>query len=432
VIAGANAAFARQPFFLGFGASPDYSTTGGQISDDGTAVLFGRHDSAGTAVFRWTEQSGAVDLNAPSDNFFLEMSADGSTVLSFRSGSPPLVAPQAWRWTAESGGVDLPPMTLAFTVFDVGGPSRAISADGRTAVVRTWHPDSRYSPASYWSGEGGMREIGGLPGTNNAVTSVNAISANGAVLIGTDGDSSGTARGFRWTEAGGFDLMGLDSLPDATEALSTSADGSTVVGVVDVGRNIDLDTIHSIFRWTAETGVQILDNPPNVRISPPTLAYPIVSADGSTVICWFQPNDGSSRSLYRWRMESGWQDLDMFLTYGLSSDGSVIASSSGLWYEGIGFKSLTDVLEDAGLGASIAGWSLGLRDLSADGRTITGYGLNPQGEFEAFVAFLGSAVPEPNAMALMALALTLMMMHRRAPVVSTPGAIWRTAPSRAR
>ena len=47
-----------------------------------------------------------------------------------------------------------------------------------------------------------------------------------------------------------------------------------------------------------------------------------------------------------------------------------------------------------GLGADLTGWSLSIAwDISDDGRTIFGWGSNPSGDAEAWVA----VIPEPSA-----------------------------------
>jgi uncharacterized membrane protein len=92
--------------------------------------------------------------------------------------------------------------------------------------------------------------------------------------------------------------------------------------------------------------------------------------------------------------------LDFSRADDVSADGSVVvgwgysATSIGiealLWDAAHGMRSLRDVLaNDFGLGASLAGWKLEYaRGISADGRVVVGYGFNPNGDREAWIARL--------------------------------------------
>jgi len=92
---------------------------------------------------------------------------------------------------------------------------------------------------------------------------------------------------------------------------------------------------------------------------------------------------------------------------GVSADGSVVVgegvSDSGteafIWTQSHGMRSLRDVLtNDHSL--DLTGWTLyDARGISADGLTITGYGTNPSGYTEAWIA----TIPEPATLCLLAL-----------------------------
>jgi uncharacterized membrane protein len=93
------------------------------------------------------------------------------------------------------------------------------------------------------------------------------------------------------------------------------------------------------------------------------------------------------------------------VAFGLAADGSVVVGSSGsgvageavLWTADNSIQRVSELLTDLGLGAAIEGWSLfDATGVSADGRTIVGYGFNPQGQGEAWIAH----VPEPSALVL--------------------------------
>ncbi|MEX0586917.1 MAG: SBBP repeat-containing protein, partial [Pirellulales bacterium] len=172
------------------------------------------------------------------------------------------------------------------------------------------------------------------------------------------------------------------------------------------------------FRWTAETGAQIIA-PVLVTQAffPERDAGPFVSDDGSVVYANLStPNPIG----YRWAADTGWARLDFTLQVnpsGISADGNLIAGSIGsaanrevaLWDARHGVRPLRDILvEDYGLGEGLAGWGRlsSLAGISADGSVVAGRGFNPDGVQEAWIAYLGPAtVPEPTTIWLAALGL---------------------------
>ena len=53
-------------------------------------------------------------------------------------------------------------------------------------------------------------------------------------------------------------------------------------------------------------------------------------------------------------------------------------------------RNLVDVLVELGLGPAMSGWNLeGATAISADGLTVVGWGYNPDGNEEAWLAYMG-------------------------------------------
>jgi hypothetical protein len=92
----------------------------------------------------------------------------------------------------------------------------------------------------------------------------------------------------------------------------------------------------------------------------------------------------------------------------VSADGSVIVGGSGeafIWDPLNGMRSLKAVLE-SDYGLDLTGWILQYaEDVSADGHTVVGWGLNPDGQSEGWVAQLDAPVAEPGASLLAAAGL---------------------------
>jgi len=100
---------------------------------------------------------------------------------------------------------------------------------------------------------------------------------------------------------------------------------------------------------------------------------------------------------------------------GVSADGSVVVGQSGLvrprpfvWDSINGMQSLESIL--ASHGVNTTGWKLqDITDVTPDGVTVVGMGLNPSGQEEAFIA----TIPEPAALSLLCLAVPLAAWRRR-------------------
>ena len=92
-----------------------------------------------------------------------------------------------------------------------------------------------------------------------------------------------------------------------------------------------------------------------------------------------------------------------------SADGSVVVGESRsasifleafLWTSGTGMQNLRDLLIAGGV-TSVTNWHLAsATGVSADGHTFVGYGVNPTGDSEAWIATIPDIVPEPSGIVL--------------------------------
>ena len=214
-----------------------------------------------------------------------------------------------------------------------------------------------------------MVGLGYLPG-GQPDSRAYGISANGQVLVWASSCTQGR-QAFRWTAQEG--MVGLGCLAGGSFtsfAERASSDGSVIVGESDSASGIEA------FRWTAQAGMVSLGELPG---SAGSRAYG-VSADGSIVV--------------------GGADVDNF-----NSSGNRAFIGDDLH----GMRDLQTVLVDD-YGLDLTGWSLSTaRDVSADGRAIVGWGVNPAGDMEAWIV----TVPEPVALSLVAIGGLALTRRRR-------------------
>ncbi len=312
----------------------------GGVSADGQVAVGWSASSNGTEAFRWTEETRMTGLgDLPGGIFYGEataISADGLVIVG-RSGSSR--GAEAFRWTAATGMVplgDLPGGRFASAAY-------AVSADGSTVVGESASARSGdYHEAFRWTAATEMVPLGDLPG-GYFRSDAQAVSADGLVVVGSSVSSTGW-EAYRWTEATG--MVGLGDFPGGyTNSLGfgVSPHGSVVVGRGYSGA-FDLGT-HEAFRWTPQSGLVPLG---------------------------FAPGD------------------DWSIAYAVSEDGNTIVGDNAnhaiIWDPVHGMRRLRDVLIiDYGL--DLTGWELtSARSLSADGDTIVGSGVNPAGQYEAWIA----------------------------------------------
>jgi hypothetical protein len=219
------------------------------------------------------------------------------------------------------------------------------------------------------------------------------VSADGSVIIGVGSSVNGRGRElFRWTESGG--MVGLPG----NYADDVSGDGSVIVGT-----SINVNGTEA-FRWTESGGMVGLGDLPGGGFYSDNSR---VSGDGSVIVGYSQSVNGYEA--FRWTEWGGMVGLgdldgDQFYSYanGVSGDGSVIVGTSQSfngseafrWTQETGMVSLKETL--IGKGLDVSGWTLKSATISADGFTIVGGGINPSGQYEAWVANLSpEPIPEP-------------------------------------
>jgi len=344
--------------FMGLGDLPGgrFESSASDVSADGRFVTGLGLTANGAEAFLWSEQTGMVGLGFPAGSdrsYGNAVSGDGGKVVGDHyDGSY-----RAFEWTPDSGSVDFDPFPV-----DASDPEPSgISADGGT-IVGVYHSDSSGSLVAFHWHDGTLTEV--APGF------AKGVSADGSIVVG---GTSNPNEAFLWTAADG--VTGLGYLPGGSSGFSIavriSANGQVVVGE---STNATSDT--EAFRWTESGGMVGLGDLPGGEFYSEVWD---VTADGSIVV-----------------------------GQGTTSDGGAPI----IWDETNGMRILADVLtNDYGLGDALAGWDLNVvQAISDDGTVIVGFGVNPDGNLEAWRAVL---VPEPSTALLSAFACVGLLVFRR-------------------
>lgn len=340
-------------FFTGLGFFPSGggNSFAWDVSSDGSVVV---GQALGATFFepaRWEVGTNPESLNPGKFGISEAVSEDGAVVVGWGENTPGV--PRAFRWTSGTGLVDLGTLSLGLTSY-----AKDVSADGTVVVgYSDSSPPVGFPPpppgfpntqAFRWTEADGMVGLGTLPGVPILDSYAYAVSADGSVIVGQANNGVSGYELFRWTAPGPIQGLGvLHATPNAV-----SDDGSIIVGSI-----VSSGSTEAFFWSQAIGGHEILPRLPGTNGAYPSVPR-AVSANGSIIV-------GGA-------MDSS--DVENAVIWRKTGPG-------GTW----AVETLKDYLLANHSFNLPTGWSLVTAEgISADGKTIVGWGINPSNSGEAW------------------------------------------------
>jgi probable HAF family extracellular repeat protein len=310
------------------------------ISADGSVIAC--RDNSVTVTYEqaatWTASGGMVGLGdlpggpSTSGSTANAISADGSVVVGYGtaagrtipSGGSTALTQEAFRWTSATGLVSLGVLSGSY----LGTEARSVSADG-SVIVGVGYNASGFPEAFRWTAATGLQSLGFLPGCNQSTAT--GVSADGSVIVGFSKGTGIPEKAFRWTQAGG--MVELGTLPSgyvSSHANAISADGLVVVGQIATAVGGDGSANREAFRWTQAGGYVVLGDLPGIEVRSEAHA---VSSDGSVVV-GYATGSTFADSSFIWDATNGLRSLRTILTQAGFASGWSLSSATGISGDG--------------------------------------------------------------------------------------------------
>lgn len=258
--------------------------------------------------------------------------------------------------------------------------SSAYGVSNEGMAVGLAYDETGNAVAFRWTGADGMSR---LPVNRpDTFSRANGISHDGSTVFGWNDLQDGYRAGVIWQNGVPIDLTDADGLP-VGEALAANGDGSVVVGGGYYTANGS-----EAWRWTAATGAQPIGILP---VDAPAAERPAPSR---------QPARADLTRPSTVPAPAGFLPPESF-AFAVSDDGNVVVGASGrwpirtasIWTPEAGMETLADYVSARGVTIP-DGWFLAAATaISADGRTIGGWGIGPNDVMAGFVIDLHSGQP---------------------------------------
>lgn len=346
-LTGAVPAFSAGSTFTATGVIDMIPTS---MSDDASIVV-------GTGIFGvpnlyYTEAAGASIIGDGCFSGLPAISGDGTTILGCHED-----AQGKWnaaKWLGGTSWLDLGTVTGGVSCDAYLSGAYGVNQDGSLGVGLLYLASLCKAHAGTWDliNGGPPTELPALFG-ETTYTRANAVNADGSVIVGWQDQMTGERSAAKWVN-GVEELILTPAGGINGEAQAVSADGNTIVG-----GNYDFGS--KAWIWRPNTGVLPLETTAPASDAPASPAAYValdVSDNGKVVVGFVRA--GFDTRAWIWRRKQG---RVIFLDDFIKQRGAIVPE----------------------------GWSLSSAALvSADGKTVYGWGVNPDNAIEMFKVVLNS------------------------------------------
>ena len=349
-LSGAVSALANPPAFVPTGVIGMIPTS---MSDDASIVV--GSGFFGIPNYYYTEASGVSTIGAGCTSGMPAISGDGSTVLGCHVDAQR--HENAAKWLGGTSWQDLGSEAGAVPCGTLLSGTWGVTRNGSLGVGLLWLAQVCKANAGTWD------LVNGGPATvlptlfDGPATRANAVNADGSVIVGWQDQLNGERTAAKWVN-GIPELIVNDDGSFNGEAHAVSADGKTIVG-----ENYQFTGIKfQAWIWRDGQGVSPIGISAHGHLGNFTALD--VSDDGTVVVGFIRKGQLQQKA-FIWKSGHGAAYLDAFLT----SRGAIVP----------------------------AGWTLKSASvISADGKTIYGWGSNPDGLIEMFKVELNTPAAIPT------------------------------------
>lgn len=398
-----------------------------------------------------------IPMNAPGKNYNEGRSNTAANgIITFqgqRDNGDPIAGMWDWRtdtvyempMPTDGGGNPLEVVSYQFRPSPGGRPFRGQTIPGIDIIIKKT-PGGK---AAYWdtraSDEGVIVDLDNAWGVESWATNANA---DGTIIAGAvygDIDGNGPARrAVKWADGGGAELMPVPSSTTSSEVWWTGDEGDIALGAIGTrGTSSDPDkpklkpsveVVQKGIIWDLRDDSYRVIEPGDVGAV--SLVLSALSSDSSHALTWTAHDDETTKGgVYELANDTymlldggdingdgqvDFADRHDSATFAMSADGSVIGGSytlpggdetAAFWTASDGYQmhDLAQYLQAEGV-TDVDGWSLtSVTAVSADGMQFSGWGYNPAGQADVWVAL----IPAPGSVALLGLSGLLAARRSR-------------------